>query len=146
MLPRLCREADLWLNDPEVRKAIHAAPLDVTGPWTICSDRILYTADAGSMLPIHKQLTRKRGARQRLLQLLASFQYSSREMLLLRLRQWLQPVEAVALHECQTAGTTAAPGMHFHLIVCLAGRQHAAHPQAAHSQARCVAKWLLQQR
>jgi hypothetical protein len=81
LLPRLCREADLWLNDPEVRKAIHAAPLDVTGPWTICSDRILYTADAGSMLPIHKQLTRKRGARQRLLQLLASFQYSGRELL-----------------------------------------------------------------
>uniref|UniRef100_A0A383WG00 Carboxypeptidase n=1 Tax=Tetradesmus obliquus TaxID=3088 RepID=A0A383WG00_TETOB len=57
------READLWLNDPEVRRAIHAAPLDVTGPWTICSDRISYTADGGSMLPIHKQLTRKAGLR-----------------------------------------------------------------------------------
>ncbi|KAF6258886.1 peptidase S10, serine carboxypeptidase [Scenedesmus sp. NREL 46B-D3] len=57
------READLWLNDPEVRKALHAAPLEVTGPWTICSDRISYTADAGSMLPIHKQLTRERGLR-----------------------------------------------------------------------------------
>jgi serine carboxypeptidase-like clade 1 len=50
-----------------VRQAIHAAPLDVTGPWTICSDRILYTSDAGSMLPIHKQLTRERGAWQLLL-------------------------------------------------------------------------------
>jgi hypothetical protein len=68
LLLRLCREADLWLNDPAVRKAIHAAPLDVTGPWTICSNRILYTADGGSMLPIHKQLTRERGAWQWLLQ------------------------------------------------------------------------------
>jgi hypothetical protein len=58
-----CREADLWLNDPEVRSALHAAPLELTGPWTVCSDRISYTADAGSMLPIHKELTRKRGAR-----------------------------------------------------------------------------------
>jgi hypothetical protein len=57
-----CSEADLWLNDPEVRKALHAAPLELTGPWTVCSDRISYTADAGSMLPLHKQLTRKRGA------------------------------------------------------------------------------------
>eukprot|EP00878_Enallax_costatus_P001458 GHUV01001609.1.p1 GENE.GHUV01001609.1~~GHUV01001609.1.p1 ORF type:complete len:561 (+),score=169.12 GHUV01001609.1:237-1919(+) len=59
----LTTEADAWLNDPAVRDALHAASTDVTGPWTICSDRIDYTADAGSMLPIHKQLTRDRGLR-----------------------------------------------------------------------------------
>lgn len=51
----------MWLNDPAVREALHAAPVDVTGRWTICSDRIDYTANSGSMLPIHKQLTRERG-------------------------------------------------------------------------------------
>lgn len=55
-------EADAWLNDPEVREALHAAPSERIGPWTICSDRITYTANGGSMLPIHKQLTRARGA------------------------------------------------------------------------------------
>lgn len=55
-------EADIWLNDPEVRKAIHAAPQDVTGPWQLCSDRIFYTANGGSMLPVHNFLVREAGA------------------------------------------------------------------------------------
>lgn len=30
-------EADVWLNDPAVRSALHAAPADVVGaPWTVC--------------------------------------------------------------------------------------------------------------
>jgi hypothetical protein len=55
-------EADIWLNDPEVRQAIHAAPQDVTGPWQLCSDRIFYTANGGSMLPVHNFLVREAGA------------------------------------------------------------------------------------
>ncbi|KIY91912.1 cathepsin A [Monoraphidium neglectum] len=30
-------EGDVWLNDPRVREALHAAPIDAAGaPWTIC--------------------------------------------------------------------------------------------------------------
>lgn len=54
-------EAELWLNDPEVRAAIHAAPQDLTGPWQLCSDRIFYTSNGGSMLPIHNSLVRESG-------------------------------------------------------------------------------------
>ncbi|MEW5320025.1 MAG: hypothetical protein WDW38_011130 [Sanguina aurantia] len=51
------RQASLWLNDPEVRAALHADPLDESdGPWDICSDRISYTHDAGSMIPVHRAL------------------------------------------------------------------------------------------
>jgi hypothetical protein len=57
-----CSQADIWLNDPEVRAAIHAAPQDVTGPWQLCSDRIFYTSNGGSMLPIHSYLVREAGA------------------------------------------------------------------------------------
>eukprot|EP00879_Flechtneria_rotunda_P012708 GHRR01013270.1.p1 GENE.GHRR01013270.1~~GHRR01013270.1.p1 ORF type:complete len:474 (+),score=176.66 GHRR01013270.1:695-2116(+) len=57
----LSQEADVWLNNPAVRRALHAAPIQVTGKWTICSDRIHYTANGGSMLPIHRQLTKEAG-------------------------------------------------------------------------------------
>jgi hypothetical protein len=58
----LCRsEADIWLNDPEVRQVLHAAPPSLTGPWQICSDRIFYTANGGSMLPVHNFLVREAG-------------------------------------------------------------------------------------
>lgn len=56
-----CSEADIWLNDPEVRQALHAAPPSLTGPWQICSDRIFYTANGGSMLPVHNFLVREAG-------------------------------------------------------------------------------------
>jgi serine carboxypeptidase-like clade 1 len=48
--------AEAWLNDWRVRAALHAAPLERTGPWTLCSDRLRYTRDAGSMLPVHSEL------------------------------------------------------------------------------------------
>ncbi|KAI8471231.1 MAG: peptidase S10, serine carboxypeptidase [Monoraphidium minutum] len=57
-------EGDVWLNDPRVREALHAAPVDVAGaPWTICSDRVLYSHDSGSMIRVHRELTQKRGLR-----------------------------------------------------------------------------------
>lgn len=51
----------MWLNDHAVREALHAAPKNLTGPWQLCSNRIHYKSDGGSMLPIHNQLVRERG-------------------------------------------------------------------------------------
>jgi serine carboxypeptidase-like clade 1 len=62
--------AEDWLNNPAVRRALHAAPISpdgggggggqtawwAAGPWMLCSDRIHYTHDAGSMLPVHAEL------------------------------------------------------------------------------------------
>lgn len=56
-------EAWTWLNDPEVRSALHAAPADVTGDWSLCSTKIHYTHDAGSMLPVHTELIQVHGLR-----------------------------------------------------------------------------------
>ncbi|KAJ4846111.1 Serine carboxypeptidase-like 20 [Turnera subulata] len=49
--------ATKWLNDESVRKAIHAQPVSIAGPWELCSDRISYGFGAGSLLPFHKNLT-----------------------------------------------------------------------------------------
>ncbi|CAN6575285.1 unnamed protein product [Malus baccata var. baccata] len=49
--------ATLWLNTPKVREAIHAQPESVAGPWELCTDRIRYSHDAGSMIPYHQNLT-----------------------------------------------------------------------------------------
>ncbi|GAB2298159.1 Serine carboxypeptidase-like 20 [Dionaea muscipula] len=49
--------ATAWLNNEEVRKAIHAAEASVAGSWELCTDRISFTHDAGSMIPYHKNLT-----------------------------------------------------------------------------------------
>ncbi|GIL64198.1 hypothetical protein Vafri_18178, partial [Volvox africanus] len=57
------RAADLWLNDPRVREAIHAAPTDDIGYWTLCSDKISYMRDHGSMIPIHINNTKGHGLR-----------------------------------------------------------------------------------
>ncbi len=54
-----CMDSSLaaeWLNRPDVRAAIHAQPVDVTGAFSMCTDRIQFTHDAGSMIPIHKAL------------------------------------------------------------------------------------------
>jgi hypothetical protein len=37
--------------------------MTVTGPWQLCSDRIDYTHELGSMIPIHVELTAKHGKR-----------------------------------------------------------------------------------
>lgn len=46
----------MWLDDPEVRKAIHAAPMEVTGAFQECTNKITYTHNLGSMIPTHKEL------------------------------------------------------------------------------------------
>ncbi|MED6197214.1 Serine carboxypeptidase-like 20, partial [Stylosanthes scabra] len=49
--------ATSWLNNNAVRKAIHAEGESVTGPWELCTGKIEYNHDAGSMIPYHKNLT-----------------------------------------------------------------------------------------
>ncbi|KAG4120534.1 hypothetical protein ERO13_D11G149200v2 [Gossypium hirsutum] len=49
--------ATQWLNDPAVRKAIHAEEETAIGKWELCTDKILYDHDAGSMIVYHKNLT-----------------------------------------------------------------------------------------
>ncbi|EFJ40593.1 hypothetical protein VOLCADRAFT_108101 [Volvox carteri f. nagariensis] len=55
--------ADLWLNDPRVREAIHAESREAIGYWTLCSDKISYFRDHGSMIPIHINNTKMHGLR-----------------------------------------------------------------------------------
>lgn len=50
------RVATVWLNNEEVRKALHALPVSNIGPWELCTLKIEYYADAGSMIPIHRFL------------------------------------------------------------------------------------------
>ncbi|KAK7394656.1 hypothetical protein VNO78_15191 [Psophocarpus tetragonolobus] len=49
--------ASAWLNNVAVRKAIHAESEGVAGAWELCTDRIAYYHNAGSMIPYHKNLT-----------------------------------------------------------------------------------------
>ncbi|XP_038879948.1 serine carboxypeptidase-like 20 isoform X2 [Benincasa hispida] len=49
--------ATTWLNDESVRMAIHAEPQSVIGPWELCTHRISYSHNAGSMIPYHRNLT-----------------------------------------------------------------------------------------
>ncbi|KAJ9703296.1 hypothetical protein PVL29_004905 [Vitis rotundifolia] len=49
--------ASVWLNDKGVRTAIHAQHKDVIGEWEICTGRLYYSSDSGSMLKYHKNLT-----------------------------------------------------------------------------------------
>ncbi|KAL5798283.1 hypothetical protein ACOSQ2_003103 [Xanthoceras sorbifolium] len=51
--------ATSWLNDAAVRKAIHAEEESIAGSWEICTDRIAFRHDAGSMINYHKNLTVK---------------------------------------------------------------------------------------
>ncbi|KAH9626944.1 hypothetical protein KSS87_003895 [Heliosperma pusillum] len=49
--------ATFWLNNEAVRKALHADEQSVAGPWDLCTGRISFNHDAGSMIPYHKFLT-----------------------------------------------------------------------------------------
>ncbi|XP_065876136.1 serine carboxypeptidase-like 20 isoform X1 [Euphorbia lathyris] len=49
--------ATTWLNDVSVRAAIHAHPESISGRWELCTHRLLFRHDAGSMIPYHKTLT-----------------------------------------------------------------------------------------
>ncbi|RAL43383.1 hypothetical protein DM860_012524 [Cuscuta australis] len=51
------RAATSWLNNAEVRKAIHAEQENVTGTFDICTGKITFFHDAGSMITFHKNLT-----------------------------------------------------------------------------------------
>ncbi|XP_059660020.1 serine carboxypeptidase-like 20 [Cornus florida] len=51
--------ATTWLNNEAVRKAIHAEQVNVSGSWDLCTDRILFHHDAGSMIKYHRNLTSK---------------------------------------------------------------------------------------
>ncbi|XP_057840568.1 serine carboxypeptidase 1 [Cryptomeria japonica] len=51
------RVATLWLNDESVRAAIRAEKKNISGDWQLCSDRINYYHDAGSMINYHENLT-----------------------------------------------------------------------------------------
>lgn len=50
------RVADAWLNDPEVRSALHAAPISDGGRWELCSSRISYTRTTRSTILTHVEL------------------------------------------------------------------------------------------
>ncbi|KAK4492164.1 hypothetical protein RD792_002961 [Penstemon davidsonii] len=49
--------ANAWLNNEAVRKAIHADSANLAGDWELCTDRISFNHDAGSMIKYHKNLT-----------------------------------------------------------------------------------------
>lgn len=51
--------ATAWLNNKAVREAMHAAPVSVAGNWELCTDRIIFSHDSGSMIKYHKNLTAK---------------------------------------------------------------------------------------
>jgi serine carboxypeptidase-like clade 1 len=40
-----------------VRTALHAKPAADIGPWDLCTNNIIFYHDAGSMIPIHRELT-----------------------------------------------------------------------------------------
>lgn len=49
--------ATSWLNNKAVRIALHAEDESIAGRWELCSDRISFDHDAGSMIDYHKNLT-----------------------------------------------------------------------------------------
>ncbi|EOA16514.1 hypothetical protein CARUB_v10004672mg [Capsella rubella] len=51
------RVATAWLNDPAIRKAIHAKEESEIGKWELCTDKLAFSHDAGSMIPFHRNLT-----------------------------------------------------------------------------------------
>lgn len=48
-----------FANNDDIRRAIHAEPISKIGRFDECSDRITYTHDTGSMIPIHADLVSK---------------------------------------------------------------------------------------
>ncbi|KAJ3701620.1 hypothetical protein LUZ61_005325 [Rhynchospora tenuis] len=49
--------ATAWLNNEAVRSAIHAQPVSSIGEWDLCTDKLYFVHDAGSMIKYHKNLT-----------------------------------------------------------------------------------------
>jgi len=46
--------AQAWLDEAAVRTAIHAAPVSQIGNWELCTNKLIYTSDWGSLLPNYK--------------------------------------------------------------------------------------------
>lgn len=59
LMNALCREMWAFANNDDIRKAIHAEPISKIGRFDECSDRITYTHDTDSMIPIHADLVSK---------------------------------------------------------------------------------------
>ncbi|KAL4587898.1 hypothetical protein LXL04_000774 [Taraxacum kok-saghyz] len=56
----LCNDdsvASTWLNNEAVRKAVHADPISEAGKWELCTSRLRYNSEAGSMIKYHKFIT-----------------------------------------------------------------------------------------
>jgi hypothetical protein len=53
------RIADIWLNHPDVRKAIHAGSVEDIGKWEMCSASISYEREIESTIHIHRKLMNK---------------------------------------------------------------------------------------
>lgn len=51
------RIATAWLNDPATRKAIHAKEESEIGRWALCTGKLSFHHDAGSMISFHRNLT-----------------------------------------------------------------------------------------
>lgn len=51
------RVATAWLNDPAIRKAIHAKEESEIGRWELCTGKLSFHHDAGSMISFHRNLT-----------------------------------------------------------------------------------------
>ncbi|XP_078158770.1 serine carboxypeptidase 1-like isoform X2 [Carex rostrata] len=49
--------ASTWLNNEAVRSAIHAQPVASIGEWELCTGKLDFHHDAGSMIKYHKNLT-----------------------------------------------------------------------------------------
>ncbi|GJN11873.1 hypothetical protein PR202_ga30107 [Eleusine coracana subsp. coracana] len=49
--------ATIWLDDEDVRAAIHAKPKSLIGSWELYTARIDYTHDTGTMVSYHKKFT-----------------------------------------------------------------------------------------
>ncbi|KAI4354160.1 hypothetical protein L6164_003053 [Bauhinia variegata] len=49
--------ASTWLNNAEVRKAIHTVEGNLVENWVLCTDNIEFYHDAGSMIKYHRNLT-----------------------------------------------------------------------------------------
>ena len=58
------RIADIWLNNADVRKAIHAGSIQDIGKWEICSGKLSYTREIESTLPIYHRLMNKYAIRE----------------------------------------------------------------------------------
>jgi len=46
--------AQAYLDQPSVRTAIHVAPVSQIGQWEICTNKLIYTENWGSLLPYYK--------------------------------------------------------------------------------------------